>query len=83
MICGARESDAYMKGIFRDWRAPGVDSVLHEKRGGYAHNMASVRGLSAKAESAGARIFSNTTVTGFERDASGAVAAVLTDQGEN
>lgn len=81
-VVGARDSDAYMKSIFHDWRAPGVDSVLHEKRGGYANNMASVRGLVALAENAGAQIFSNTTVTGFDRDASGAVTTVLTDQGD-
>ena len=82
LVSGARESDAYMRGIFHDWRARGVDSVLHEKRGGYANNMASVRGLAAKAEGAGARIFSGTTVTGFDRDGAGAVTAVLTDRGK-
>ena len=82
LIGGARDSDAHMKGIFHDWRAPGVDSVLHEKRGGYANNMVSVRGLVKKAEDAGARIFSETTVTGFARDGSGAVTAVLTDRGK-
>ena len=82
LVCGARESDAYMKGVFRDWRATGVDSVLHEMRGGYANNMASVRGLVAKAEGAGVKIFSETEATGFERDASGAATAVLTTRGK-
>ena len=31
---------------------PGITSVLHEERGGYANNMASVRGLAAKAQGA-------------------------------
>ena len=83
LVVGTRESDAYMKKIFRDWRAPGVDSVLHEKRGGYANNLASVRGLAAMAENAGAKIFPDTTVAGFERASqTGAVSAVVTDRGK-
>ena len=50
------DSDRYMKGLFDDWQAQGITSVLHEKRGGYANNMASLRGLAAKATAAGARI---------------------------
>jgi hypothetical protein len=34
-----------MEAIFHDWRAQGIDSVLHEKRGGYANNLASLNGL--------------------------------------
>ena len=33
----------YMQGIFHDWQAKNITSVLHEKRGGYANNMASLR----------------------------------------
>ena len=44
-IEGAADSDRYMKGLFDDWQAQGITSVLHEKRGGYANNMASLRGL--------------------------------------
>ena len=28
----------YMRGIFDDWQAKGITSVLHEKKGGYANN---------------------------------------------
>ena len=28
----------YMKGLFDDWQAKGITSVLHEKKGGYANN---------------------------------------------
>ena len=28
----------YMQGIFDDWQAQGITSVLHEKKGGYANN---------------------------------------------
>ena len=83
LIVGAAESDAYMKTIFHDWRAAGVDSVLHEKRGGYANNMKSVAGLVRLAQEAGARISPQTTVTGFVRDSgSDAVRAVQTDRGD-
>src|ERR1700733_10925533 len=37
-IEGAKESTEYMKGLFDDWQAKGITSVLHEKRGGYANN---------------------------------------------
>jgi glycine/D-amino acid oxidase-like deaminating enzyme len=71
-----------MKGLFSDWQAKGITSVLHEKRGGYANNMASLCGLSAKALEAGVRILEGVAVTGFEfGHNSRAVAAVLTDQG--
>ena len=28
----------YMKGMFDDWQAKNITSVLHEKKGGYANN---------------------------------------------
>jgi hypothetical protein len=39
-------------------------------------------GLRGKGEALGVRLFSPVTVAGFERDGAGAVASVLTDQGE-
>ena len=42
-IEGEKESAAYMKGLFEDWQARGITSVLHEKKGGYANNKASIR----------------------------------------
>ena len=54
-IDGEQETFNYMKGIFDDWRATGVTSVLHEKRGGYAHNMAAVEGLLARLKLMGLR----------------------------
>jgi glycine/D-amino acid oxidase-like deaminating enzyme len=72
----------YMKGIFDDWQATGITSVLHEKRGGYANNTASIYGLATKAEAAGVRI-----MTGFEvkelksGSQAGAITAVVTDRG--
>jgi glycine/D-amino acid oxidase-like deaminating enzyme len=79
---GEADSMRYMKGLFDDWQAKGITSVLHEKKGGYANNMASLRGLSRKAQDKGVRIAEGVTVTGFEfGHNSRAVAAVLTDQG--
>src|SRR5581483_12411293 len=39
-IEGEKDSMKYMKGLFDDWQAKGITSVLHEKRGGYANNTA-------------------------------------------
>ena len=80
-IDGAQASREYMRRLFDDWEAPGTTSVLHEKRGGYAHNQASLEGLAAKARAEGVEILAGVTVTAMERDASGAVCRVETDQG--
>ena len=81
-IEGAQDSDRYMHRIFDDWQARGMlTSVLHEKRGGYASNTQSVRGLVRKAEAERVGIAIGVEVTGFEKDARGAVKAVLTSQG--
>jgi len=82
LVEGAARSERYMKGLFDDWQARGITSVLHEKRGGYANNARSIHGLAAKAASAGVRILAGVEVTGFERgNNSGAVTAVVTDRG--
>jgi glycine/D-amino acid oxidase-like deaminating enzyme len=81
-IEGAKESALYMKGLYDDWQAQGITSVLHEKKGGYANNTAAIYGLAGKAEALGVRILTGVTVTGFDFDpASQAVAAVETDKG--
>lgn len=79
-IEGAADSAAYMKGVFSDWQAQGITSVLHEQKGGYANNKASMTGLARKALGEGVRIERGVRVLGF-RDAGGAVAAVETDRG--
>jgi len=55
-IEGAKESTHYMKGLFDDWQAQGITSVLHEKSGGYSNNTRAMYGLAAKAEAEGVRI---------------------------
>ena len=79
-IDGEAETHAYMKGIFDDWRATGVTGVLHEKKGGYAHNMATVNGLLAKVEAEGVSVVAGTLVTELVVDG-GAVTHVVTRQG--
>jgi methylglutamate dehydrogenase subunit A len=79
-IEGAADCLTYLKGILHDWQARGITSVLHEKKGGYANNKASMRGLAHKAVAAGVRIETGVRVTGF-RSSGGAIAAVETDQG--
>ena len=72
----------YMKGLFEDWQARGITSVLHEKKGGYANNTASMHGLASKAEDEGVRIMTGVEVTGFEFGSnSRAVTGLLTDKG--
>ncbi|WP_340119619.1 FAD-binding oxidoreductase [Pelagibius sp. 7325] len=81
-IEGAKDCDLYMKGLYDDWQAKGITSVLHEKKGGYANNTAAIYGLAAKAEAKGVRILTGVTVTGFEfGHNSEAIAAVETDKG--
>jgi len=81
-IEGEADCARYMKGLFDDWQAKGITSVLHEKRGGYANAPASMRALAAKAETEGVSIRTGVRVTGFEfGHNSNAVAAVTTDQG--
>ena len=82
-IEGANASTSYMRGIFDDWQAQGITSVLHEKRGGFANNTASMYGLAKKAEDVGVRIINGVTVIGMKADnASSAISAVITDKGE-
>jgi glycine/D-amino acid oxidase-like deaminating enzyme len=80
-IEGTDDCMTYMKGMFSDWRAQGITSVLHEKKGGYANNTASIYGLASKAEGEGVRILTGCEVTGFERSGD-AVSKVKTDKGD-
>ncbi|PZS19150.1 MAG: monomeric sarcosine oxidase [Pseudonocardiales bacterium] len=77
---GAEESARYLESIFSDWQAKNITSVLHERRGGYANNKASIHGLAAKARAAGVRIHAGVRVTDLVVEGSG-VHAVQTDAG--
>ena len=81
-IEGEARSKAYMRDLFDDWQAKNITSVLHEKRGGYANNRASMRGLAAKAGGQGVTILEGVEVTGFEfGNNSRAVTALMTSEG--
>ena len=60
--------------------AKNITAVLHEKKGGYAENMPSMRGLRAKSEDLGVALHAPVSVTEFRVDG-GAVTAVETDRG--
>jgi hypothetical protein len=79
-IEGEADCMKYMKRLCDDWRAKGITSVLHEKKGGYANNQASMKGLAAKAQNEGVRILAGVKVTGFDYSGK-SVAAVITNQG--
>ncbi len=81
-IEGEQKSTEYMKGIFNDWQAQGITSVLHEKRGGYSNQTKTMYALADKVEAMGVRIITGVTVKGFvTENGSGAVSAVETDKG--
>ena len=80
LVEGDDECRLYLQRIFGDWQAQNITCVLHEERGGYANNMASMRGLAAKAEGEGVHIATGVRVTGLTLDG-GAITAVETDQG--
>ena len=65
LVEGDDECRLYLQRIFGDWQAQNITCVLHEERGGYANNMASMRGLAAKAEGEGVRIATGVRVTGL------------------
>lgn len=78
---GEKDCLQYMRdNIFHDWQARNITSVLHEKKGGYAHNTKSLYRLADKAEAEGVRIITGVEVTGLKTDGS-SVTAVETSGG--
>jgi methylglutamate dehydrogenase subunit A len=81
-IEGKKDCAKYMKTIFDDWQAKEITSVLHEKRGGYAFNIDSIKAIAQKAEANGSKIITGVKVTGFKRGSnSKAVTGIITDKG--
>jgi glycine/D-amino acid oxidase-like deaminating enzyme len=80
LVEGDDDCSRYMSSMFSDWQAKNITILLHEKRGGYANNVGSLRGLERKARAAGAEIFTGTEVKGLDVEA-GAVTAVETTDG--
>ena len=83
-IEGEDDCHNYMRGIYNDWQARNITSVLHEHKGGYANNTKAMYGLAAKAEAEGVRIITGVEVTGFKRanGTSSAIRAVETSKGD-
>ena len=65
LVTGAAACREYLTWSWPDWEAP-VEAVLHERRGGWADAMQTVRHLAARARAAGAEIREDVEVTGFE-----------------
>jgi len=80
-IEGRKDSMSYMRGIFDDWHAKGITSVLHEKKGGYSNNRKCLEGLAAKAESEGVSIVGGVEVKGFEYSGK-SISKVITNKGD-
>ena len=77
---GKAACSKYMRNLFSDWQAEGITSVLHEKKGGYANNQDSMKGLAIKAQNEGVRILTGVKVTGFQYSGK-AISSVVTDHG--
>ncbi len=81
-IEGAQASTDYMRGLFDDWQAQGITSVLHEKRGGYSNQTKTMYALADKIEKLGVRIITGVEVKGFKSESgSSAIQAVETTKG--
>jgi glycine/D-amino acid oxidase-like deaminating enzyme len=81
LIEGQDDCRRYMEAMFSDWQARNISVVLHEKKGGYAENLPSMKGLRQKSEARGVRLFAPVSVTGMAVRG-GAVTAIETDRGE-
>jgi glycine/D-amino acid oxidase-like deaminating enzyme len=79
LVIGAAACREYLTWTWPDWEAP-VEALLHERRGGWADSMQTVRTLADRARAAGAQIREGVEATGFELRA-GRVEAVTTGEG--
>ena len=81
-IEGANACTSYMRGIFGDWQAQNITSVLHEKRGGFSNQTKTMYALADKIEKLGVRILTGVEVKGFNAmNGSEAITSVETDKG--
>jgi methylglutamate dehydrogenase subunit A len=74
LVVGAERCREYLTWTWPDWDAP-VEAILHERRGGWADAMQTVRHLADRARAAGVKIREGVEVVGFEGD------AVVTNEG--
>ena len=61
-VTGSKDCDKYMKNLFDDWQAQGIESVLHEKNSGYGHNRGAILGLAELAKKEGVKILEGIEV---------------------
>jgi len=81
-IEGENACTSYMRGIFGDWQAQNITSVLHEKQGGFSNQTKTMYALAKKIEGMGVRIITGVEVKGFNSmNGSGAIQSVETDKG--
>jgi glycine/D-amino acid oxidase-like deaminating enzyme len=79
LVLGAERCREYLSWTWADWDAP-VEAVLHERRGGWADAMQTVRHLTDRARGAGAEIREGVEVVGFELGDDG-VEGIATSEG--
>jgi methylglutamate dehydrogenase subunit A len=79
LVLGAERCREYLTWTWPDWDAP-VQAILHERRGGWADAMQTVRHLADRAREAGADIREGVEVVGFELGDDG-VEAIATSDG--
>lgn len=79
LVVGADECREYLRWAWPDWEAP-VEALLHERRGGWADAMKTVRRLAERARGSGAEIAEGVEVTGFDLG-DGGIDAIRTSEG--
>ncbi len=79
LALGADDCRTYLSFTWPDWEAD-VAAILHERRGGWADPMQTVRHLASRARAAGAVIEEGVEVTGLELGVGG-VESVQTSKG--
>jgi methylglutamate dehydrogenase subunit A len=79
LVVGGGTCREYLSWTWADWDAP-VEAVLHERRGGWADSMQTVRRLAERARAAGAEIREGVEVGAFELG-EGGVEALVTSEG--
>jgi methylglutamate dehydrogenase subunit A len=79
LVVGAERCREYLTWTWADWDAP-VAAILHERRGGWADAMQTVRRLADRAREAGAEIREGVEVVGFDVG-EGGVEAIATSEG--
>lgn len=80
LVAGNTSCAEYLRWLWPDFDATGVEAVLHERRSGWADASATVRELAREARDAGVRILEGAEVIGLEK-AGRSVSAVVTSRG--